>query len=181
MFQRKSGKFGLSLGKTTGWIHRQVQLVCMFTFAFHHHVFVFRSIEYQLLANAKVKMISDAQYESYSNHTLNVKSGDKSISLRFENVIVCAGQESVNRLAEEVKTTNNRFYLRLTHVKDQINFVVVEIDKLECRKYSRYWWYVIYESKTIFNLPINRLGALLASEIDAARAIREAIAIADKI
>jgi 2,4-dienoyl-CoA reductase (NADPH2) len=78
LLQRKPGKPGTGLGKTTGWIHRT---------ALKHRGVVMRSgVTYRRIDDAGLH-ISDA-------------AGDELLAV--EHVIVCAGQESVNGLAAEL-------------------------------------------------------------------------------
>lgn len=76
--QRTPGKLGASLGKTTGWIHRAS------------------------LKMHKVKMLSDLRYDKIDDIGLHyVHAGEKYV-LEVDNVIICAGQESSNKLALEI-------------------------------------------------------------------------------
>jgi len=78
LLQRKAGKPGAGLGKTTGWIHRT---------ALKHRGVVMRSgVAYQRIDDAGLHISTDAGSEV----------------LAVDHVIVCAGQESVNTLASEL-------------------------------------------------------------------------------
>lgn len=80
LLQRKAGKHGAGLGKTTGWIHRAS------------------------LKNKKVKMLSGVTYRKIDDAGLHITIGDKEQILAVDNVVLCAGQESVNTLYTELKS-----------------------------------------------------------------------------
>jgi 2,4-dienoyl-CoA reductase (NADPH2) len=88
LLQRKAGKLGASLGKTTGWIHRT---------ALKHRAVVMRhGVTYQRIDDAGL-------------HLLSTETGPEVLAV--DHVIVCAGQESVNALAGELGAQGHR-----THV-----------------------------------------------------------------
>ncbi|MEL0639309.1 NADPH-dependent 2,4-dienoyl-CoA reductase [Pseudoalteromonas aliena] len=70
MLKRSSGRFGSELGKTTGWIHRQV--------AKQHGV----------------KQIADCQYQSFDNNGLTITVAGETQVLAVDTVIACIGQVS---------------------------------------------------------------------------------------
>jgi len=79
LLQRKKSKMGKTLGKTTGWIHRAN------------------------LMKRQVEMISGVSYEKISDKGLHVSvAGEKKI-LAADSVIICAGQESLRELQEELE------------------------------------------------------------------------------
>ena len=78
LLQRKTGKPGAGLGKTTGWIHR--------TALKHRGVVMRDGVTYQRIDDAGLHISTEAGPEV----------------LGVDNVIVCAGQESVNTLAGEL-------------------------------------------------------------------------------
>ena len=78
LLQRKAGKLGGSLGKTTGWIHRTA------------------------LKHRGVVMRDGVTYERIDDDGLRISSEKGPELLEVDNVIVCAGQESVNELAGEL-------------------------------------------------------------------------------
>jgi 2,4-dienoyl-CoA reductase (NADPH2) len=81
LLQRKPGRPGAGLGKTTGWIHRT---------ALKHRGVIMRSgVSYRRIDDAGLH-ISDANGEEL---------------LAVDHVIVCAGQESVNGLAAELSSS----------------------------------------------------------------------------
>ena len=77
--QRGAKKPGSSLGKTTGWIHRQA------------------------LRAQKVTFLRNCTYQKIDDAGLHLLIDDKSETLAVDNVIICAGQVSVNKLAEQLK------------------------------------------------------------------------------
>lgn len=78
LLQRKESKIGGGLGKTTGWIHRAS------------------------LKSKKVKMMKGVSYEKIDEKGLHIKVGDKPQLLEVENIVVCAGQVSVNSLYQDL-------------------------------------------------------------------------------
>ncbi len=82
LFQRKKGKLGAALGKTTGWIHRAT------------------------LQNMGVKMIAGVNYERIDERGLHVSYGEKRerpTLFEVDNIILCAGQEPLRELVEPLK------------------------------------------------------------------------------
>lgn len=87
LLQRKAGKLGAGLGKTTGWIHRT---------ALKHRAVVMRNgVTYQRIDDAGLHISTDAGAEV----------------LAVDHVIVCAGQESVNGLASELGALGLRVHV----------------------------------------------------------------------
>ena len=82
LFQRKSGKVGANLGKTTGWIHR---------FS---------------LRNKDVKMINGVSYSHIDEKGLHYRKNNQVKVLDVENIVICAGQLSNNSLLEKTKEIN---------------------------------------------------------------------------
>ena len=74
LLQRKPGKLGAGLGKTTGWIHRTN------------------------IKKKGVKELSGCQYLGVSDSGLTVKRGDKEEVLPVDTVVICAGQEPLRDL-----------------------------------------------------------------------------------
>ncbi len=74
LLQRKTTKPGKTLGKTTGWIHRLS------------------------LRKRGVKTLTGVQYEKIDDAGLHLIKDEKPLLLPVDNVIVCAGQESVRDL-----------------------------------------------------------------------------------
>ena len=76
LLQRKETKPGAGLGKTTGWIHRAA------------------------LKNRGVVMRNGVSYERIDDAGLHITTAEKGAEvLAVDNVIICAGQESVNSLS----------------------------------------------------------------------------------
>jgi 2,4-dienoyl-CoA reductase (NADPH2) len=85
LLQRKAGKFGAELGKTTGWIHRAA------------------------LDKHGVKKVADVQqYVRFDGTHLHVLVGSekKPVAVPAEYVVVCAGQEKLSALAEALGAAN---------------------------------------------------------------------------
>lgn len=79
LLQRKDTKPGAGLGKTTGWIHRAS------------------------LKKAGVTTLAGVNYEKIDDEGLHITHKGESKVLKVDNVVLCAGQESVNYLHEELK------------------------------------------------------------------------------
>jgi len=81
LLQRKAGKLGAGLGKTTGWIHRTA------------------------LKHKGVEMVGDINYEGIGDQGLLVSHGDKRTDptwIACDNVVLCAGQLPHRPLADEL-------------------------------------------------------------------------------
>ena len=76
LLQRKSTKVGAGLGKTTGWIHRTA------------------------LQRRGVKMIPDVRYTAIDDAGLHLQIGQSAEVLDVDNIIICAGQQSLRDLAD---------------------------------------------------------------------------------
>jgi 2,4-dienoyl-CoA reductase (NADPH2) len=85
--QRTPGKPGKKLGKTTGWIHRAS------------------------LKKHKVKMLSDLEYTKIDDTGLHFIKDGKTSVLPVDNIIICAGQDSYNKLAVELTAKNIKSHL----------------------------------------------------------------------
>ena len=81
LLQRKPGRPGATLGKTTGWIHRTS------------------------LRARGVEMRGGITYERIDDQGLHISSERGPELLAVDHVIICAGQESVNQLAGELAGT----------------------------------------------------------------------------
>lgn len=75
LLQRKRGKHGAGLGKTTGWIHRTNLKKC------------------------GVKMLGGISYSHVDDQGLHIVRDGKLEVLNVDTVVVCAGQNSVDELA----------------------------------------------------------------------------------
>lgn len=84
MLQRSTGRFGRTLGKTTGWVHRA-------------H-----------LKMKGVRQIAGVKYLQIDDAGLHIETGPEEAReqqvLEVDNIVICAGQLSVNALAEELKS-----------------------------------------------------------------------------
>jgi 2,4-dienoyl-CoA reductase (NADPH2) len=74
LLQRKSSRPGAGLGKTSGWVHRAV------------------------LARNGVVMLSGVQYDRIDDQGLHVTIGGEQRLLSVDNVVICAGQDSLAEL-----------------------------------------------------------------------------------
>lgn len=71
LLQRKAGKVGVGLGKTSGWVHRAV------------------------LQRNSVEMLSGVSYERIDDAGLHIKVNGSARLLAVDHVVLCAGQESL--------------------------------------------------------------------------------------
>ena len=81
LLQRKAGKPGAGLGKTTGWIHRAA------------------------LKNKNVEMVGGVNYERIGDAGLMVTYGDKRADgtwIECDNAVLCAGQVPLRALADDL-------------------------------------------------------------------------------
>ncbi len=82
LLQRKTGKHGARLGKTTGWIHRAV------------------------LKMNNVQMIGDVNYERIGDKGLLISYGDKRENptwIDVDHIVMCAGQVPLRELQEPLQ------------------------------------------------------------------------------
>jgi 2,4-dienoyl-CoA reductase (NADPH2) len=77
--QRREGKLGANLGKTTGWIHRIA------------------------LNKRGVEMLASCTYQRIDDEGLHVSVAGEPRILEVENVIICAGQVSADELAAPLR------------------------------------------------------------------------------
>jgi 2,4-dienoyl-CoA reductase (NADPH2) len=90
LLQRKAGKIGAGLGKTTGWVHRAA------------------------LKNKKVEQLRSVNYERIDDEGLHLTFGpkrEKPRVLTVDTIVICAGQEPVRDLAEALAATNRPVHL----------------------------------------------------------------------
>ena len=87
LLQRKGSKVGASLSKTTGWIHRT-------------H-----------LSRKGVTMLNSVAYERIDDHGLHIVRQEKKMVLSVDNVVICAGQEPLRSLADELEGCGLPVYL----------------------------------------------------------------------
>ena len=79
LMQRKAGKLGAGLGKTTGWIHRTELIDC------------------------GVEMIDSVEYKSWDSDGLHILVRGKARVLDVDHVVICAGQGSNSELKESLE------------------------------------------------------------------------------
>ncbi|WP_406827487.1 FAD-dependent oxidoreductase [Microbulbifer sp. ARAS458-1] len=79
LLQRKTSKVGAGLGKTTGWIHRTS------------------------LKHRNVQSLAGVTYEKIDDQGLHIRLGDEQKVLDVDNVVVCAGQESLRTLHDQLQ------------------------------------------------------------------------------
>ena len=87
LLQRKLGKMGETLGKTTGWIHR-----------LH-------------LKYAGVSTLNGVEYQKLDKDGLHIIQNNEKLVLPVDTVIVCAGQESENTLVQLLKDANIKHHV----------------------------------------------------------------------
>ncbi|MBS8240555.1 NADPH-dependent 2,4-dienoyl-CoA reductase, partial [Marinobacter lipolyticus] len=93
LMQRKTGKVGGGLGKTSGWVHRNS------------------------LKHRDVDMLRGCSYERIDDEGLHISVRDKdgkvteSRVLEVDNVIICAGQEPFRTLYDELAQAGVRAHL----------------------------------------------------------------------
>lgn len=87
LLQRKAGKPGAGLGKTTGWIHRAS------------------------LQMRAVKMWGGVQYIRIDHRGLHILHDGKPQLLEVDNVVICAGQEPNRELAESLKASGKPLHI----------------------------------------------------------------------
>lgn len=78
LLQRKSSMIGKDLGKTSGWAHRAV------------------------LRDSGVQQVAGVDYDRIDDAGLHITVGDKKRLLDVDQVVICAGQESVRGLYDEL-------------------------------------------------------------------------------
>jgi 2,4-dienoyl-CoA reductase (NADPH2) len=79
LLQRKPGKVGAGLGKTTGWIHRAD------------------------LKMKQVQMLNSCDYQKIDDMGLHLTVAGEAKLLEVDNVVICAGQESRRELQDVVQ------------------------------------------------------------------------------
>ncbi len=90
LLQRKKGKLGGGLGKTTGWIHRTV------------------------LKMKAVEMVGGVNYERIADEGLLVSYGEKREDptwIPCDTVVLCAGQVPLRSLAQELEAQGRKHHL----------------------------------------------------------------------
>lgn len=79
LLKRSTGKHGKGLGKTTGWIHRAS------------------------LAMKQVNMLANVEYQKVDDAGFHILVNGESRILEVDHVVVCAGQEPLRSLHEELE------------------------------------------------------------------------------
>ncbi|MCB0838519.1 MAG: FAD-dependent oxidoreductase, partial [Bacteroidetes bacterium] len=87
LLKRSSGKHGKNLGKTTGWIHRSS------------------------LAMKEVNMLSSVTYKKVDDQGLHILVGEEARLLEVDNVVICAGQEPLKDMYENLQTQGQSVHL----------------------------------------------------------------------
>jgi len=88
LLQRKSSKLGAALGKTSGWVHRVT------------------------LMRKGVQMLSGVEYRRIDDRGLHITVGGESRLLEVDNIVVCAGQDSLAELMpDQLATSAPRFHV----------------------------------------------------------------------
>ena len=77
LLQRKTSKVGAGLGKTSGWVHRAA------------------------LARNGVAMLAGVTYDKIDDQGLHITVGGEQRLLAVDNVVICAGQDSLTELMPE--------------------------------------------------------------------------------
>lgn len=87
MTQRKAGKIGLSLGKTTGWIHRLT------------------------LEKKGVKFLTHCNYQRITSEGLVIEQDGKQQLIPADNIILCTGQRAYHPLLMPLEKENKTVHL----------------------------------------------------------------------
>lgn len=89
LLQRKTTPHGKSLGKTSGWVHRLQ------------------------MKKKGVKLIGGANYQMIDDHGLHLDVGGINQVLEVDNIVICAGQLSINDLYQQLDPygKNNHVHL----------------------------------------------------------------------
>lgn len=136
LLQRKPTKVGAGLAKTTGWIHRA------------------------LLKKRGVIMLNGVSYKKFDETGLHIVRDGKKEVLEVENVIICAGQESLLELADELESSPFCNVARDNGSLSQTDKSTVSHRRTRCHIIG---------------------GAYKAGELDAKRAIEQGARLAFKI
>lgn len=87
MVKRSAGVFGRTLAKSTGWILRQE------------------------LKDMKVRQLSEANYIKIDTQGLHIALPDRAEILPFDTLVVCAGQESDRRIADDIAASGQQVHV----------------------------------------------------------------------
>ncbi len=108
LLKRSPGKHGKNLGKTTGWIHRSS------------------------LAMKKVKMLAEVAYHKVDDEGLHISVAGQQQVLPVDHVVICAGQEPLRILYEDLKAAG-----QVVHLIGGAN-VAAELDAKKAIKEASY-------------------------------------------
>lgn len=87
LLKRSKGKHGKNLGKTTGWIHRAS------------------------LVMKHVKMLAAVEYVKVDDRGLHIKVDGEPNILEVDNIVICAGQEPLRELHDELVAAGQSVHL----------------------------------------------------------------------
>ncbi|MFD2177286.1 FAD-dependent oxidoreductase [Veronia pacifica] len=87
LLQRRSGQVGKGPGKTTGWIHRKT------------------------LQKRGVELLGGVSYDRIDDQGLHISLEGQHHILPADQIIICAGQESVRGLAKELESAGKSFHV----------------------------------------------------------------------
>ena len=85
--QRKTSKVGAGLGKTTGWVHRAS------------------------LEDKQVQMLRGVSYQKVDDQGLHITVNNQTKILDVDNVIICAGQDPLRELQQQLLDENVKVHL----------------------------------------------------------------------
>lgn len=87
LLQRKTSPVGQNLGRTTGWTHKL------------------------LLERKEVKMLNGVEYQRIDDEGLHIRMGNSTQVLPVDTVIMCAGQEPLRELYDELVNAKQSVHL----------------------------------------------------------------------
>lgn len=87
LLQRKKGKLGENLGKTTGWIHRTT------------------------MKKRQVTEMSDCKYLEINDDGLLIEHKGKKTTLPVDTVVICAGQEPLRTLYNSLEKSGQKVFM----------------------------------------------------------------------
>ncbi|MFT5879513.1 MAG: 2,4-dienoyl-CoA reductase (NADPH2), partial [Moritella sp.] len=87
LLQRKASKVGAGLGKTSGWVHRAG------------------------LKSKQVKMLNGVEYVKVDDAGLHILLAGEPQILDVDNIIICAGQDPLRELQEQLMIANQSVHL----------------------------------------------------------------------
>jgi len=97
LLQRKVGKLGAGLGKTTGWIHRSN------------------------LQDSGVEMINQVEYRKLDQQGLHISRKGEERILEIDHLIICAGQESENQIAQAIQPKRSIHIIGGAHIAMELD------------------------------------------------------------